>query len=48
MVLAVGPGASQEQNLGALSVTVLTGQVQSRVPRLEKEDVVRVRGVYDF
>lgn len=43
MVLAVRPGASQEQNLGALGVTILTGEVKSRVPRLEKrEDVVRV------
>lgn len=38
MVLAVGPGASQEQNLGALGMTVLTRQVESRVSCLGDTD----------
>lgn len=37
MVLAVGSGAAQQQDLGALSVTVLTGQVESCVSCLEKK-----------
>lgn len=37
MVLAVGPGASQEKNLGALSMTVLTCKVESCVSCLEDE-----------
>ena len=35
MVLAVGPGASQEQNLGALSMAILTREVESCVSCLE-------------
>lgn len=34
-VLAVGPAASEQQNLGALSMTVLARQVESRVSCLE-------------
>lgn len=37
MVLTVGPGASQEQNLRALSVTVLTRKVESCISCLETE-----------
>ena len=37
MVLVVGPGAAQEQNLGALGVTVLTREVESSVSCLETE-----------
>lgn len=35
VVLAVRPGSTKEQNLGALSVTVLTRQVERRVPCLK-------------
>lgn len=35
MVLAVRPGASQEQNLGAMNMTVLTCKVESCVSCLE-------------
>lgn len=45
MVLAVGPRASQEQNLGALSVAILTRQVESGVPRLGKEEEEREQTV---
>lgn len=37
VVLAVGPGAPQQQHLGALSVAVLTGEVESCVSCLEAE-----------
>jgi len=37
VVLAVGPGAAEQQHLAALSVSVLTGQVQRRVSCLETD-----------
>lgn len=37
VVLAVGSGPPQEQNLGALSVTILARQVESCVPRLHRD-----------
>lgn len=41
MVLAVGSGAAQQQDLGALSVTVLTGQVESGVSCLGQKKTNR-------
>jgi len=35
VILGIRPGASQEQNLGALSMTILTRKVESYIPCLE-------------
>lgn len=36
VIFEVGAGAAQQKDAGALGMAVLAGQVQSRVPRLER------------
>lgn len=43
VVLAVRPGTSQQQHLGALRMAVLTGQVQRRVSCLKQDQETGVR-----